>query len=581
LGNTFQLSFEQDPNFNYSPESIEDLSEYEKYELSFHPERPKYLDYLSLFDGVSPCFDSDEFGACLIQTHRAELDGVPTMLIGQQSGPSSDYREFRKSLSDTEQVKKWNHGMPVPASYERAVKAIQLAEEEKRIIIIFVDTPGADPTERSEANGIAWRIGDTIHALADVRVPTISLIMNRACSGGAIALTGCDVTLAMEHSTYLVITPEACSSILFRTRSRANEAAEISQITSKEGYKHGIVDELIPEPKGPAHRFKENTFASAKNVLKPWVEKFSDFNEKTVIKNRVKRWEKIGHWEEIAPADLHSFHRPVTRFPVSGSTGYLKRHLKCYDANGNHHYDPESFRQLEKTNFICDMCGHRYVRPSAWDYINWIVDENSFTEHDETKFIADKDILGFPGYVEKLKETRNITGLVSAMITGNGTILDKDVVVCATDFGFLGGSFCMSTAEKVWRAAQIAIDGVLPLILQAAGGGARMHEGCSSMVGIPKAQLAISRVEIAELPVVTLITDPTLGGVAIGIGSRGHRLFEYNAGHIGFSGKRVIEQYTRKKTSKGFQTVDWLKKHGHADEIVHPMDLKKKISSLI
>ena len=167
------------------------------------------------------------------------------------------------------------------------------------------------------------------------------------------------------------------------------------------------------------------------------------------------------------------------------------------------------------------------------------------------------------------------------MITGNGIILGRDVVLCATDFGFLGGSFCMSTGEKVWRAAQIAIDRMVPLILQAAGGGARMHEGCSSMVSIPKAHVAISCVENAGLPVVTLITDPTLGGVAIGMASRGKQLFEFNAGHIGFSGKRVIEQYTGKKTSKGFQTVDWLKKHGHAERIIHPKDLRDVIYSLI
>ncbi len=139
----------------------------------------------------------------------------------------------------------------------------------------------------------------------------------------------------------------------------------------------------------------------------------------------------------------------------------------------------------------------------------------------------------------------------------------------------------MSTGEKVWRAAQIAINKNVPMIIQACGGGARMHEGCSSMVSIPKAQLAMSRVEQAGLSVVTLITDPTLGGVAIGIGSRGQRLFEYNAGHIGFTGKRVIEQYTGKKTSPGFQTVNWLKDHGHADEIVHPKDFRKKIFSII
>ena len=109
MSNTFQLSFEQDPNFNYSPESIEDLSEYEKYELSFHPERPKYLDYISIFDVVEPCFESDEFGACLIQTHRAELDGIPVMLVGQQSGPSSNYEKIRQAMMEPVQIQKWNH----------------------------------------------------------------------------------------------------------------------------------------------------------------------------------------------------------------------------------------------------------------------------------------------------------------------------------------------------------------------------------------------------------------------------------------------------------------------------------------
>ena len=85
MGNTFLLSFEQDPEFNYSPESIDNLSEYEKYELSYHPERPKYLDYLSIFSSVEPCFESDIFGTCLIQTHRAELEDIPVMLIGQQN----------------------------------------------------------------------------------------------------------------------------------------------------------------------------------------------------------------------------------------------------------------------------------------------------------------------------------------------------------------------------------------------------------------------------------------------------------------------------------------------------------------
>ena len=581
MSNTFQLSFEQDPNFNYSPESIEDLSEYEKYELSFHPERPKYLDYLSIFENVNSCFETNKFGNCLIQTHRAELFGIPVMLVGQQSGPSSNYKNMRKAMMDPAQIQKWNHGMPVPISYERAVKAIYLAEEENRILLIFIDTPGADPTERSEANGIAWRIGDAIHALADVKVPTISIIINRACSGGAIALTGTDVTLALEHSTYLVITPEACSSILFHTRSRANEAAEISQITSREGFNHGIVDELIPELGGLAHIDPEQTKLSVQSILKKYVSRFSNFNGDNVIKNRIDRWGKIGQWDMIDSIELETFHLPVSRIPKPESTGYINRHKNCYNENGIHQYDPVLFSNLKQSNFICDMCGHRYMRPSAWDYIDWMVDSGSFFEHEETKLIADKDILGFPGYIEKLKETRIKTGLLTAMITGDGTICGKKIVLCTTDFGFLGGSFCMSTGEKVWRAAQIAINKNVPMIIQACGGGARMHEGCSSMVSIPKAQLAMSRVEQAGLAVVTLITDPTLGGVAIGIGSRGQRLFEFNAGHIGFSGKRVIEQYTGEKTSPGFQTVNWLKEFGHAEDIVHPKNLKEKIFSMI
>ena len=581
MSNTFQLSFEQDPNFNYSPESIEDLSEYEKYELSFHPERPKYLDYLSIFENVNSCFETDKFGNCLIQTHRAELFGIPVMLVGQQSGPSSNYENMRKAMMDPEQIQKWNHGMPVPISYERAAKAIYLAEEENRILLIFIDTPGADPTERSEANGIAWRIGDAIHALVDVKVPTISIIINRACSGGAIALTGTDVTLALEHSTYLVITPEACSSILFHTRSRANEAAEISQITSQEGFNHGIVDELIPELGGLAHINPEQTKLSVQSTLKKYVSRFSNFNGDNVIKNRIDRWGKIGQWDMIDSTELETFHLPVSRIPKPESTGYINRHKNCYNENGIHQYDPVLFSNLKQSNFICDVCGHRYMRPSAWDYIDWMVDSGSFFEHEETKFIADKDILGFPGYIEKLKETRIKTGLLTAMITGDGTICGKKIVLCTTDFGFLGGSFCMSTGEKVWRAAQIAINKNVPMIIQACGGGARMHEGCSSMVSIPKAQLAMSRVEQTGLAVVTLITDPTLGGVAIGIGSRGQRLFEFNAGHIGFSGKRVIEQYTGEKTSPGFQTVNWLKEFGHAEDIVHPKNLKEKIFSMI
>ena len=142
--------------------------------------------------------------------------------------------------------------------------------------------------------------------MAESTTPTIAVILNRGCSGGAIALTGCDAVLALENSTYLVITPEACSSILFRTRNRASEAAEVSQVTSREGYSHGIVDELIPEPNGPAHRFPDDTVQSTYHIISKWVDTLSTVSKNTIFKSRINRWEKIGHWTRATDEEISS-----------------------------------------------------------------------------------------------------------------------------------------------------------------------------------------------------------------------------------------------------------------------------------
>ncbi len=577
----YYLPFEKNDNFTFSEEQVSTLSEYEKYQLSFHPERPKYLDYLTIFSDVEECLQSDKFGARLIQTHRAnfivENTTYPVMLIGQQTGPTSDYGDLIDQMKDPEIVRHWNHGMPTPTSYERAIRAIELANNEKRLIITVLDTPGADPTEESEAGGIAWKIGKTIQELAETPNPTISIIINRGCSGGAIALTGCDVVLAMENSTYLVITPEACSSILFHTRSKANEAAEVSRILSKEGYDLGIVDEIVSEPDSPAHRNREGAFKSLAQSLSNVIPELWKVPQDERFSKRIERWSKIGHWDIAEETKIVEIQKVVSRLPQSNGNEYIARHKGCYDKLGKRHYDPVRLSKLEENNYSCETCGHRYVRPSAWDYIDLILDEHSFAEHEETRYIIDKDILGFPGYKERIAQVQQSTGLATTMITGNGTILGKQIVYCGTDFGFLGGSFCMSTGEKIWQAAGIAIRDKKPMVLQACGGGARMHEGCSSMVSIPKAHVALTRVERAGLPVITLITDPTLGGVAIGYGSRGIRFFELNAGNIGFSGKRVIEQYTGHKTSRNFQKTHWLERHGHVEHVGYPLKIKEQI----
>lgn len=582
----FYLPFEKREGFSYSHEAIDALSEYEKYQLSFHPERPKYLDYLAVFSEPEECLSNDEFGSCVIQTHRAAIrsgeENVPVMLIGQQSGPTSDFGLMKKLMKDPGSVSRWNHGMPTPAAFRKAFEAIRLAEQENRIIITIVDTAGADPSEESEAGGIAWNIGRCMQALAESRVPTLSVIINRGCSGGAIALTGCDGVLAMEYATYLVISPEACSSILFHTRHKAGLAAEISQITAKEGLKNGIVDELIVEPEGPAHRFREAAMKSFRRAVAGWIEKLRAIPSDMIFEARMRRWEKIGRWQTIGEEEILAFEKPVSFFIQKPEKSlFVARHKQCRDSDGKKVHDPVLYSKLLADNFVCSTCGHRYVRLTAHDYIDLVLDRDSFREHPETRHIVDRDILDFPGYRKKIEEARHKTGAASSFITGDGTIEGEAVVFCATNFNFLGGSFCMSTGEKIWQAAKNAIAGKKPLIIQASGGGARMHEGCSSMASLPKLHVALSSVEKAGLPVITIVTDPTLGGVAIGFASRGLRIFEHNAGNIGFSGKRVIEQYTGKPTSKEFQTTSWLIQKGFAGRTSLPGNMKHDIAVLL
>jgi len=212
-------------------------------------------------------------------------------------------------MKDPEEMAAWNNGMPTPAAFEKALRAIAIAEAENRIIITFIDTPGADPTEESEAGGIAWKIGQCMQALAEATVPTISVIINRGCSGGAIALSGCDRVLAMQYATYLVISPEACSSILFHTRHKAALAAKISKITAEEALHHGIIDELIIEGEGPAHRFREGAMQSLHTALLNTACQLSATPRHSIFEGRIKRWGAIGRWESISPEALATFEK--------------------------------------------------------------------------------------------------------------------------------------------------------------------------------------------------------------------------------------------------------------------------------
>ncbi len=569
---------------NHSTSSSK-LGSYDAYKLSCHPERPRYLDYLHLFSSVEPCCSSNRLGNELIQTHRAALiiDGirVDVMLIGQQVGPSSNLQELKTMMRSKEELTRWNNGMPTAASFERAMEAVSIAVAENRPIITFVDTPGADPTERAEREGIAWRIGSTIGHLLDAPVATVAVILNRACSGGAVALTACDHILALENSTFSPIAPEACSSILFRNRDRADEAAELLQLTAADGLRNGVIDEIVSEGPEPAHIDPKPIFDNLSRALKRSIQTLTDRPSQDLIKDRDERWHKMGRWGTASSEHVASLEPTDSFLPEPTDLGYIMRHKDCRDSSGRRLYQPVVRSKLIANRLLCEDCGKRYAYRSLPENMAAVLDPDSFLEHDETKLIIDQDLLGFPEYADQLVQAQVSTGLAAATLTGNATINGLPVVFCGNAFQFVGGSLSMCTAEKLWRAGDIAMRTRTPLVVVACGGGARMQEGAFNYPNVIKAQLAVARVERAGVPVVTILTDPTLGGITISFACRGTKLFEDGAANIGFSGRRVIEQFTKDKLSTEFQTTRWLLEHGHAEHVIPLEQMKAAIHRVL
>ena len=384
---------------NHSTSSSK-LGSYDAYKLSCHPERPRYLDYLHLFSSVEPCCSSNRLGNELIQTHRAALiiDGirVDVMLIGQQVGPSSNLQELKTMMRSKEELTRWNNGMPTAASFERAMEAVSIAVAENRPIITFVDTPGADPTERAEREGIAWRIGSTIGHLLDAPVATVAVILNRACSGGAVALTACDHILALENSTFSPIAPEACSSILFRNRDRADEAAELLQLTAADGLRNGVIDEIVSEGPEPAHIDPKPIFDNLSRALKRSIQTLTDRPSQDLIKDRDERWHKMGRWGTASSEHVASLEPTDSFLPEPTDLGYIMRHKDCRDSSGRRLYQPVVRSKLIANRLLCEDCGKRYAYRSLPENMAAVLDPDSFLEHDETKLIIDQDLLGFP-----------------------------------------------------------------------------------------------------------------------------------------------------------------------------------------
>lgn len=237
-------------------------------------------------------------------------------------------------------------------------------------------------------------------------------------------------------------------------------------------------------------------------------------------------------------------------------------------------------KEVERNLLVCPKCKYHF-RISVVQRIESLLEDDTFTEFGE--HYQSVDILGFKDtrkYSDRLKEATNKTGRNEAVITGRGKIWDIEVVLAVFDFSFLGGSMGCVVGDKVTLAIEEATRHSLPLVIVSASGGARMQEGTLSLMQMAKTCAALNVLSEAGLPYISVLTDPTTGGVAASFAMLGDVILSEPGALIGFAGPRVIEQTIKQKLPEGFQRAEFLLEHGMIDRIVDRTELKQTVHGL-
>jgi acetyl-CoA carboxylase carboxyl transferase subunit alpha len=263
------------------------LNEWQIVEISRHPNRPTFVDYLnSIFSDFVELAGDRYFGDDkAIIAGFGRLDGRSVCIIGQEKG---------KDLDD--KVKR-NFGMPHPEGYRKALRIMKLAERFKIPVLTFIDTAGAYPGIGAEERGQGEAIAKNLFEMAQIRVPIIATVISEGGSGGALAIGVADRVLMLEYAIYSVISPEGCASILWKDASKAPEAAKALKLTAKWCKEFGIVDKIIKEPLGGAHRNPEFVFNNLKSELIKEFKVLSKFSPEQLIKMRYNKFRNIGAYE--------------------------------------------------------------------------------------------------------------------------------------------------------------------------------------------------------------------------------------------------------------------------------------------
>ncbi|MBY4599494.1 acetyl-CoA carboxylase carboxyltransferase subunit alpha [bacterium BD-1] len=256
-------------------------------QLARHPQRPYTNDYIGLmFDEFHELAGDRAFADdAAIVGGLARMDGRPVMVIGHQKG------------RDTKAKIRRNFGMPRPEGYRKALRLMKMAERFKLPLLTFIDTPGAYPGVGAEERGQSEAIARNLLEMAELRIPVICTVIGEGGSGGALAIGVGDRTLMLEYSTYSVISPEGCASILWKSADKARDAAEALGLTARRLFEHGLVDVVVPEPLGGAHRDPAAMAATLKQQIQLELAALDPLDHASLLEQRYQRLRRYGAYE--------------------------------------------------------------------------------------------------------------------------------------------------------------------------------------------------------------------------------------------------------------------------------------------
>jgi acetyl-CoA carboxylase carboxyl transferase subunit alpha len=262
------------------------LTRWQKVQLARHPDRPYTLDYIGAMtrDFVELHGDRAFRDDHAIVGGWARIDEKPVMIIGHQKGRDTKSNVYR------------NFGMPNPEGYRKALRLMKLAEKFGKPVITLLDTPGAFPGLEAEERGQAEAIARNLLEMARLKVPIVVVIIGEGASGGALGIGVGDRILMLENAWYSVISPESCSSILWRSWDYKEQAAEALQLTAPDLKKQGIIDEILPEPMGGAHRNPEQAVQIVKEAILQELKHLAKIKPEKLVERRIEKFSKMGVW---------------------------------------------------------------------------------------------------------------------------------------------------------------------------------------------------------------------------------------------------------------------------------------------